>query len=86
MQTVQSFSELIQRIRQVFLPVHQGWHVLRINPTSEANGDFLELVEAVLKTRKENEHELLEGLIQGCKEIDFSVSFKPRAETIHAKK
>jgi hypothetical protein len=86
MQTIQKFNEAVQEIRRMFLPVHQVWHILRINPTSEANVDFLDLVRAVIASRRENEKELLEAVVDGVEKTDFSISFTPRAETIRKRK
>jgi hypothetical protein len=85
MQTILKFNELLQSIRRLFLPVHQGWQVLRINPTSEANEDFLGLVKAVLATRAENEREILEGIIKGAEGVVFTIDFTPRVEALREK-
>jgi hypothetical protein len=85
MQTVQDLNQLLNQIRLLFLPVHQGWQILRINPTSEATAGFFELVEEVVGTRLKNEDELLDGLIAEAKKLDFKVTFTPRAEALRKK-
>lgn len=85
MQTVQDLNNLVNGLRQLFLPIHQGWQILRINPTSEANEGFLELLEEVVATKNKSDDSLLEQLIEEAKKLDFKVTFTPRAEILRQK-
>jgi hypothetical protein len=76
--TVQEFVNFVQMIRLTFLPVHQGWQILRINPTSEANADFFNLIEAVLADRVENETELMSEIAAAVREMTYSVTHSPK--------
>jgi|GEM_PF-2535194 len=85
MQTIQTLNNALQTMRIMFLPVHQGWQILRINPTSEANEEFFELVEAVVAGRVDNERDVLDNFVKAVSEMDFSVTFRPRAEVLKEK-
>ena len=85
MQILQSLNDALHSIRLLFLPVHQGWEIMCINPTSEANRHFFDLVDAVVESRAKNEDELLGAIVEATKKLDFSVSYKPRATTLDKK-
>ena len=82
MQMVQEFNSVMQTLRHIFLNGAEGWQILRINPTSDANHGFFDVVAAIVAGRSENEREILDQMIEAVKELDFTVTFSPKVETI----
>lgn len=85
MQTLQTLNEVFQDIRHLFLAVHQGWEILRINPTSEMNTHFFDMVRAAAGTRGEEQRKILDDAIEAAKSMDYSVTFTPKAEVLKGK-
>jgi len=76
---IQNLAAFWQHIRYQFLPIHQGWHVLQINPTSEANHNFFELAEATLADRDKAE-KALDSLVTEFEKLSYTLTITPNLQ------
>jgi hypothetical protein len=82
MTMLESVHEALETFRSLFLPIHQGWNVLRINPSSEANHNFLDLVEAVVQNKQEGMEKLSEEVLGELRKLSYTITYTPK----HSKK
>lgn len=81
MQMLQQFNGAVQTIRRMFLPVYQDWLIFRINPASEMNTSFLDILKAAVGTRADYDG-MLDGIIEELRKLSYTITFTPRAESI----
>jgi hypothetical protein len=86
MDLLEQLNNLIHQTRRSFLPIHQGWHILRINPTSEANKDFFDLVEAVLLNKGNDYRRAVNEIVNTLENLRFEINFTPRKFSLRAKR
>ena len=72
---IQNMTHFLQTVRLQFLPIHQGWQILRTNPGSPANRTFFKLAEAVLRQRKRDEG-VLNILVREAERLTGHVTVK----------
>lgn len=71
--SLENVGFFLHTMRMKFLPIHQAWQRLQINPSSEANQGFFELVSAVLEDRSEFE-QAIDALLSAIPEIEISMT------------
>ena len=79
MAMLETIHEALHSYRNFFLPIHQGWHILRINPTSEANHNFFQLVEAAAQSRQEEIKKIGEDVLAELRKVSYTITYSPKS-------
>jgi hypothetical protein len=68
----------IQNHRVLFLPVHQAWEAVRINPSQEACDLAFNLAEAALETEQADVESLENDVLVALKNLSYTVTYSPK--------
>jgi len=76
---LENIYNALDTYRRLFLPIHQGWQILRINPDSPVGRGFFALVEATTRARQEDFEKLRQEALLACKNLSYTISYESKS-------